>query len=168
MIMMKWDLKSIFRYISINSCDHWLFIFEWLDKYYINLFLLFDFRMISCIFNLFFEILHWIFEILFHWNLTHYLNDFLFIFKSQIDLSSIMSHYNETLTEIDLTIILKKNMNDIIIIHLKFEFNSLKMKIHLSHNKYSYILHIIIDLLKIKFIIYSIFNKILDFLSHYY
>ncbi len=124
--------------------------------------------MISYIFNLFSETLHWIFKILFHWNLIHYLNDFLFIFKSQIDLSSIMSHYNEILTEIDLIIILKKNMNDIIIIHLKFEFNSLKMKIHLSHNKYSYILYIITDLLKAKFIIYSILNKILNFLSHCY
>ena len=98
----------------------------------------------------------------------YYLNDFLFIFKSQIDLSSIMSYYNEILTEIDLTTILEKDMNNITIIHLRFEFDSLKMKIHLSYNKLSHVLHIIIDLLKIKFIIYSIFNKILDFLSYYY
>ena len=28
-IMMKWDLKSAFHHILVNSRDHWLLIFEW-------------------------------------------------------------------------------------------------------------------------------------------
>src|SRR5208282_4705986 len=73
----------------------------------------------------------------------------------------------EILAKIDLTSIPEKDMNNIIIIHLRFEFDSLKMKIHLSRNKYSRTLHIVTNLLKVKFIIYLILNEALGFLSHY-
>ena len=106
--------------------------------------------MTSCIFNLFSEALHWIFETLFHWNLTHYLDDFLFVFKPQTDLSSIASCYNEILAKIGLTTIPEKDMNDTTIIHLGFEFDSLKMEVRFSHNKHSHVMHIITDLLKAK------------------
>ena len=71
----------------------------------------------------------------------YYLNNFLFVFKLQIYLLSIISYYNKILAKIDLTTIFEKDMNDITIIHLRFEFDSLKMKIPLSHNKYSHVIH---------------------------
>ena len=118
------------------------------------------------IFNLFSEVLHWIFETLFHWNLTHYLDDFLFVFKPQTNLSSIASCYNEILAKIGLTTTPEKDMNDTTIIHLGFEFDSLKMEVHLLHNKHSHILHIITDLLKAKSITYTMLDEVLGFLSH--
>jgi len=98
----------------------------------------------------------------------HYLDDFLFVFKSQIDLSSITCRYNEILAIIDLTAAPEKDMNDIIVTHLRFEFDSLKMEIRLFHNKHSRALHIVTDLLKAKSIIYSMLDEVLGFLSHYY
>src|SRR5439155_23950544 len=38
-VMMKWDLKSAFRHIPVSQRDHWLLIFEWDGKYYIDMFL---------------------------------------------------------------------------------------------------------------------------------
>ena len=123
--------------------------------------------MTSCIFNLFSEALHWIFETLFHWNLTHYLDNFLFVFKSQTDVSSIASCYNEILAKIGLTTIPEKDMNDTMVIHLGFEFDSLKIEIRVPHNKHSHAMHIITDLLKAKSITYTMLDEALDFLSHY-
>ena len=134
-VMMKWDLKSTFRHISINSYDYWLFIFEWNDKFYIDMFLSFELWMILWIFNLFFEVLHWVFEILLGWNLTYYLNDFLFIFLFDIDIQIVSNQYNSILISMGFISTFEKNMNEYIIIHLSFEFDLLKMQIHFSSNK---------------------------------
>ena len=88
-MMIKYDLKIIFHYILISSVDYWLLIFQWNDKFYIDLFLSFNLRIVSRIFNLFFEVFHWVFELLLYWDLTHYLNDFLFIFSSDIELKNL-------------------------------------------------------------------------------
>lgn len=122
--------------------------------------------MASYIFNLFSEALHWIFEIIFHWNLTHYLDDFLFVYKSQTDLSPIASHYNEILGKIGLITAPEKDMNDTIVTHLGFEFDSLKMEIRLPRHKHSHVLHTVTDLLKAKSIAYSMLDEALGFLSH--
>ena len=134
-IIMKQDLKSAFHYILINSYDYWLFIFEWNDKFYINIFLSFELWMISWIFNLFSKALHWIFEILLDWNLIYYLNNFLFIFPPDIDIQIISDQYNSILTSMKFINTSEKNMNEYIIIHLSFKFDSFKMQIHLSSNK---------------------------------
>ena len=85
-VMMKWDLKSAFRHIPVSQRDHWLLIFEWDGKYYIDMFLPFGLRMAPRIFNLFSEALHWIFETLYGWNLSHYLDDFLAVFPPGTDI----------------------------------------------------------------------------------
>ena len=164
--MMKRDLKSAFRHIPVNYRDHWLLIFEWQGKYYADLFLPFGLRTAPRIFNLFSEALHWIFETLFHWNLTHYLDDFLFVFKPKTDLSPIMSRYNETLTEFGLTAAPEKDMNGTTVTHLGFEFDSLRMEVRLPRNKHSRALHTVTDLLKAKSITYSMLDEALGFLSH--
>ena len=79
-ILQKYDFKNIFRKISINSYNYWLLFFEWNGQFFMNIFLFFDLRIASRIFNLFSEALYWVFEILHEWNVTHYLDDFLFIF----------------------------------------------------------------------------------------
>ena len=88
-MIMKYDLKFIFYHIFINLIDYWLFIFQWNDKFYINLFLSFNLQIVSYIFNFFFKVLHWVFESLLHWNLMYYLNDFLFVFSSNIELKNL-------------------------------------------------------------------------------
>jgi hypothetical protein len=63
-VMMKRDLKSAFRHVPVSSSDHWLLIFEWQGKYYVDMFLPFGLRTAPRIFNLFSEALHWVFETL--------------------------------------------------------------------------------------------------------
>ena len=75
-VMMKRDLKSAFRHVPISPCDYWLLIFEWQGKYYVDMFLPFGLCTAPRIFNLFAEALHWVFETLNEWNVTHYLDDF--------------------------------------------------------------------------------------------
>ena len=164
--MMKRDLKSAFRHIPVNSRDYWLLIFEWQGKYYVDLFLPFGLRTAPRIFNLFSEALHWIFETLFRWNLTHYLDDFLFVFKPQTDLSAIATSYNEILAKIGLTPAPEKDMNGTTVIHLGFEIDSLRMEVRLPRNKHSRALHTVTDLLKAKSITYSMLDEALGFLSH--
>jgi hypothetical protein len=67
-VMMKRDLKSAFRHVPVSSSDHWLLIFEWQGKYYVDMFLPFGLRTAPRIFNLFSEALHWVFETLQGWN----------------------------------------------------------------------------------------------------
>lgn len=62
----------------------------------------------------------------------------------------------------------EKNMNRYIIIHLDFEFNSLKMQIHFFANKKQRVLQIIKILLDVKFISLTFLDEALDFLSYYY
>ena len=38
-VMMKHDLKLAFRHIPISPCDYWLLLFEWEDKFYVDMFL---------------------------------------------------------------------------------------------------------------------------------
>ena len=64
--------------------------------------------------------------------------------------------------------IMKKNMNKYIIIYLDFEFDILKMEIHLSINKKFHILQVTQILLEINIISVISFDEILNFLSHYY
>ena len=72
----KHDLKDAFRKIPISPLDYWLFLFEWKEKIYVDIFLPFGLRTAPFIFNLFGEGLHWILES-FGRDLVHYLDDFL-------------------------------------------------------------------------------------------
>jgi hypothetical protein len=56
--LMKRDLKSAFRHISVNPRNHWLLIFKWEGKFYVDMFLPFGLRTAPRIFNLFSEALH--------------------------------------------------------------------------------------------------------------
>jgi hypothetical protein len=66
------------------------------------MFLPFGLRTAPRIFNLFAEALHWIFATLYGWNLTHYLDDFLFVFPPGTDISPISKQFDEVLATIGL------------------------------------------------------------------
>ena len=134
-IIIKQDLKFAFYHISINSYNYWFLLFKWNGKFYVNIFLLFDLRIASRIFNLFTKVLHWIFNIFHEWNVTHYLDDFLFIFSFDINLSSYFLQFDQVLSLFELSKVIEKNFNDYIIIHLEFEFNFNMMKVIFSFNK---------------------------------
>jgi hypothetical protein len=63
-VMIKRDLKSAFRHIPVSPDEHWLLIFEWNNKFYVDMFLPLGLRTAPRIFNLFSEALHWVFETL--------------------------------------------------------------------------------------------------------
>ena len=72
----KRNFKDAFRKIPISPLDYWLFLFEWEEKIYVDIFLPFGLRTAPFIFNLFGEGLHWILES-FGRDLIHYIDDFL-------------------------------------------------------------------------------------------
>ena len=59
-VLRKRDLRDAFRMIPLSPLDYWLFVFEWQEKLYIDIFLPFGLRTSPFIFNLFSEGLHWI------------------------------------------------------------------------------------------------------------
>ena len=81
--LIKWDLKSAFRFIPINPHDHWLFMYEWNERIYVELFLSFGLRIASLIFNLFNEVIHWIMQFK-EYKLYHYIDDFLLVLSPRI------------------------------------------------------------------------------------
>ena len=97
----------------------------------------------------------------------HYLDDFLFIFFLYIEIFIISAQFDIILDEFSLTKVIEKNLNDCIIIHLGFEFDSKMMQVYLSLNKKQYALDDIMNLLLSFIITFSILERILDFLSHY-
>ena len=132
-----------------------------------NIFLSFDLCIAPRIFNLFAEALYWIFEIFEEWNVTHYLDDFLFIFSSDIDTTQLSAEFDHILAEFDLSKAIEKDADDYVIIHLGFEFDSIKMQVSLSSNKKLHTLDAINSLLSTSIISFQSLESILDFLSHY-
>jgi len=101
----------------------------------VDIFLTFDLRTAPRIFNLFAEALHWIFETLHEWNVTHYLDDFLFVFPPNTDITAIVVQFDDVLVEFGLTKATEKDSDDCVIMHLGFEFDFKNMQIHLPPNK---------------------------------
>ena len=134
-VLIKRDLKSAFRHIPVSPLDYWLLIFEWNKKFYIDMFLPFGLRTAPRIFNLFAEALHWIFEESLKWKVTHYLDDFLFVFPADTKVSELSNQYDNILATMGLTGAVEKNMDGHVVTHLGFEFDTLKMEVHLSINK---------------------------------
>jgi hypothetical protein len=165
-VMMKRDLKAAFRHIPINPCDYWLLLFEWNTQYFVDMFLPFGLRTAPRIFNLFAEALHWVFETLYEWNVTHYLDDFLFVFPPHTDISTVSTQFDDVLKEFGLTKAAEKDSNGMIVIHLGFEFDSETMQVRLPPNKKQRALDAIMDLLLSSTVTLSGLETTLGFLSH--
>src|SRR5437762_13706790 len=130
------------------------------------MFLPFGLRTAPRIFNLYAEALHWIFEELLKWKVTHYLDDFLFVFPSGTDVSKLFKQYDDILTTMGLSGAVEKNMDGHIVTHLGFEFDTLKMEVRLPANKKLRALQSIQALLEAKTVSMTILDETLGFLSH--
>src|SRR4030095_14000174 len=134
-VMMKRDLKSAFRHVPINPCDYWLFIFEWEEKFYVDMFLPFGLRTAPRIFNLFCEALHWVLDTLHEWNVTHYLDDFLVVFPPNTNIGPYSAQFDEVLSTFGLAKAVEKDSEGCIVVHLGFEFDSINMELRLPPHK---------------------------------
>src|SRR5947207_3339042 len=74
--------------------------------------------------------------------------------------------YDQVLAILDFSDALEKNMKGYIITHLSFEFDFMRMKIHLPSNKKLHALTAIQVLLETKTMMTVTFDEILSFLSH--
>ena len=164
--MMKRDLKAAFRHIPINPCDYWLLLFEWNGQFFVDMFLPFGLRTAPRIFNLFAEALHWIFETLYEWNVTHYLDDFLFVFPPHTDISIFSAQFDDVLAEFGLMKATEKDSNGCVVVHLGFEFDSELMQVRLPPNKKQRAHDAIMDLLLSSTVTLSMLETTLGFLSH--
>src|SRR5436190_21461885 len=107
--MMKRDLKAAFRHIQ-------LLLFEWNGQFFVDMFLPFSLRTAPRIFNLFAEALHWVFETLHEWNVTYYLDDFLFSFPPHTDISTVSAQFNDVLAKFGLTKATEKDSDGCVVV----------------------------------------------------
>src|SRR5947207_11027518 len=98
----------------------------------------------------------------------HYLDDFLFIFPSHIEISTISAQFDVILDEFNLTKAIEKDSNGCVVVYLGFEFDSEMMQVRLSLNKKQRALDGITNLLLSSIVTLSMLERTLDFLSHYY
>ena len=119
------------------------------------------------IFNLFAEALHWVFETLHEWNVTHYLDDFLFVFPPHTDISTVSAQFNDVLAKFGLTKTTEKDSDGCVVVHLGFEFDSEMMQVRLPPNKKQRVLVAIQDLLLASTVTVSMLKMTLSFLSHW-
>jgi hypothetical protein len=87
------------------------------------------------IFNLFTEALHWVFDTLYKWNCSHYLDDFLFVFPPPTEISKVSAQFDKVLNEFRFSKAPEKDLNGSVVIHLSFEFESNLMQVRLPPNK---------------------------------
>ena len=165
-VMMKRDLKSAFRHVPISPCDYWLLIFEWEGQFFVDMFLPFGLRTAPRIFNLFAEALHWVLETLFEWNVTHYLDDFLFVFPPGTDIGPLSAQFDDVLGKFSLTKAVEKDSDGCIIVHLGFEFDSINMQVRLPPNKKQRAVDAVNTLLSASTVTLSLLETTLGFLSH--
>lgn len=110
-------------------------MFEWDSKFYVDMLPL-GLRTAPWIFNLFGEALHWVFENLFEWNCTHYLDNFLFVFLPGSEITSFSAEFDNVRAKFGFSKAAEKDLNGcIIIIHLGFEFDFINMRVRLPQPK---------------------------------
>jgi Reverse transcriptase (RNA-dependent DNA polymerase) len=134
-VRLKRDLESAFRHVPVSRWDHWLLIFERQGNYYVDMFLPFGLCTAPRIFNLFTEALHWVFATLYGWNLSHYLEDFLFVFPPGTDISVMSNQFDDVLAKVGLRKAAKKDADGIVVTHLGFGFDTIQMEVRLPPNK---------------------------------
>jgi hypothetical protein len=130
------------------------------------MFLLFGLRTAPRIFNMFAEALHWIFETLEEWNVAHYLDDFLFVFPPGTDITPFSAEFDRILAKLGLSKAAEKDANDCVVIHLGFEFDSVKMQVSLPLYKKQCALAAVESLLSASTISIMALESTLGFLSH--
>ena len=135
-VMLKKNLANAFRHIFVIILNRWLLDFCWNDEFYMKLFLSFDLRTVLFLFDLFAKTLHWILVVICHFRIVlHYLDDFLIIMKSHIDLESFKIIWRNICDVLDFETNAKKKKFDTKLEFLDIELDSEIMKARLSSVK---------------------------------
>ena len=121
-VMLKKNLANAFKHISVILLNRWLLDFQWMKIHYIELYLLFDLRIVFFLFDLFAKTLHWILVINDFRIILHYLDDFLIILKFLIDSKSFKKIWRQICENLDFEINEKKKKFD-----TKFEFLDIEL-----------------------------------------
>ena len=106
------------------------------------------------------------FEFLYKWKVTHYLDDFLFIFPPGTNTDGPSIQYDQVLATLGLSGALEKNMEGHIVTHPGFEFDSMRMEVCHPPNKKLHALTATQALLEAKTVMTATLDETLDFLSH--
>ena len=164
--MIKRDLKSAFRYVPVSPLDRWCLIFEWEGQYYVELFLPFGLRTSPRIFNLFSEAIHWLFEMIYGWSLSHYLDDFFAVFPPDSELDGPSQVFDTVLSEFGFVKAEDKDEFGTLVSHLGFLFDSNLMEVRLPPNKHARATEAVSNLAARKSVQQASFEETLGFLSH--
>ncbi len=93
-VIMKRDVKDVFRNVPVAPQHRWLLGFRWERRYYKETCLSFGLATALFIFNLFAEALHWIIASFLRWVLCHYLDSFVAIFRSDTSPERLVAEAN--------------------------------------------------------------------------
>src|SRR5436190_22096783 len=88
------------------------------------------------------------------------------MFSSKTNITSISIQFDDVLAEFDLTKVIEKDLDDYVVMHLEFEFDSECMQVRLPSNKKQRALDTINALLSSFIVTIIILETTLDFLSH--
>lgn len=114
------------------------------------------------------EAIHWIFEILEEWNVTHYLDNVLFIFPQDMDITEISVEFDRILSIMDLSKAMEKDSGACVVVHLGLEFDSINIQVTLPPNKKQHALDAVDSLLSADIVTNTARESTIHFLSHYY
>jgi hypothetical protein len=70
-----------------------------------------------------------VFETLYGWNLSHYLDDFLFVFPPGTDISPISPQFDDVHATVGLRKAAKKDADGTVVTHLGFEFDTIRIEL---------------------------------------
>ncbi len=139
MVLIKQDIRGVFRNIFVASQIQWLLDFKWKEYYYQKTYLLFSFSTLPFIFNLFIEVLYWILENYFYFFIEHYFNNFIAtILHVKVTSKTLAWYENQYKIVIDILGIFcreSKNKTKTIILIFSIEVNTNLFKASLSVNK---------------------------------
>jgi hypothetical protein len=165
-ILLKKDLKAAFRHIPISPLDWHLFVFQWRGKYYIDMFLLFSLRTSPRIYNMFGEAVHWVMDIEFRWEISHYVDDFLAVFPPNTNPTKMSILFDEICSDFGLTIEPSKDEMGTTVGHLGFTIDTKSMTATLSESKRNRAINSLYSLLQRKSTSVATLESLLGFLSH--
>ena len=163
--MFKKDFANAFKHIFVILLNRWLFDFQWMKIHYVELYLSFDLRIVSSLFDLFAKTLHWILVVIdFFRIILHYLNDFLIILKSFIDSKSFKKIWRHICEDFDFETNEKKEKFDTKLEFLNIELNNEIMIVKLFSIKLSKTMKIVDAIFIAKTFTYRQIESFVNFL----
>ena len=103
---------------------------------------------------------------IYHWSISHYLDDFFAVFSPETDIDSESQIFDNVLNQMGFSKAADKDAQRTTVIHLGFEIDSLAMEVRLSKNKLTRALNAITTLTAAKSVTHAQVDELLGFLSH--